>query len=188
MFICIYLSIYLCLYICIVRHSINKCPRVLIHWTAFDFAMHHRFRKHHHVQIIETTSIFYLQWATRSLCMLLTLLGQAKPANYSYIELSYVSAKLYRSNVDWRCIVQGVICRGPRQLELHAIMQLTSSYVHVHTYAVGVADIAAREGSPHNMLHSSSYSYMLCLLAQLKEYRCFPVSKSQTPVVDLLKV
>ena len=28
---------------------------------------------------------------------------------------------------------------------------------HVQTYAVGVADIAAREGSPHNVLHSSSY-------------------------------
>ena len=34
-------------------------------------------------------------------------------------------------------------------------MQLTSSY-NVHTYAVGVSDIAAREGSPHNVLHSSS--------------------------------
>ena len=36
---------------------------------------------------------------------------------------------------------------------MRAIMQLTLS-----TYAVGVADIAAREGSPHNVLHSSSFS------------------------------
>ena len=28
--------------------------------------------------------------------------------------------------------------------------------LHVHTYAVGVADKAAGEGSPHNVLHSSS--------------------------------
>ena len=35
-------------------------------------------------------------------------------------------------------------------------MQLTSTELHVHSYAVGVADIAAREGSPHNVLHSSS--------------------------------
>ena len=33
-------------------------------------------------------------------------------------------------------------------------MQLTSSY----TYAVGVADKVAREGSPHNVLHSSIYT------------------------------
>ena len=32
----------------------------------------------------------------------------------------------------------------------------TDIELHVHTYAVGVADIAAREGSPHNVLHSSS--------------------------------
>ena len=30
MFICIYLS----MFVCIVRHSVNKCPHVLIHWTA----------------------------------------------------------------------------------------------------------------------------------------------------------
>ena len=35
-------------------------------------------------------------------------------------------------------------------------MQLTLNYMYVHTYAVGVADIAAREGLPHNVLHSSS--------------------------------
>ena len=32
----------------------------------------------------------------------------------------------------------------------------TDIELHVHTYAVGVADVAAREGSPHNVLHSSS--------------------------------
>ena len=24
----------LCIYLCIIRHSVNKCPCVLIHWTA----------------------------------------------------------------------------------------------------------------------------------------------------------
>ena len=38
---------------------------------------------------------------------------------------------------------------------LHAIRQIDIE-LHVHTYAVGVADIAAREGSSHNVLHSSS--------------------------------
>ena len=36
----------------------------------------------------------------------------------------------------------------------------TEIELHVHIYAVGVAgvaDIAAREGSPHNVLHLSSY-------------------------------
>ena len=32
----------------------------------------------------------------------------------------------------------------------------TDIKLHVHSYAVDVADIAAREGSPHNVLHSSS--------------------------------
>ena len=35
----------------------------------------------------------------------------------------------------------------------------TDIELHVHTYAVGVADIAAHEGSPHNVLHSSSNIY-----------------------------
>ena len=125
----------------------------------FDFAMRHQFRKCQHVQIIETTSILYLQWATTSMCTLLVQFGQAESANYSYSELSYVSAKLYRSSVGWRCIVQGAICRGPRQLRLCIAckMHCTNTELHVHTYAVGVADIAAREGLPHNVLHSSSY-------------------------------
>ena len=42
-------------------------------------------------------------------------------------------------------------------------MQLTSE-LHVHTYAVGVADIATREGSPHNVLHSSIYDVILSVL------------------------
>ena len=65
---------------------------------SFDFAMRHQFRKCHHVQIIETASILHLQWATTSMCTL--LLGQAKSADYSYSELSYVSEKLYGSSVD----------------------------------------------------------------------------------------
>ena len=65
----------------------------------FGFAMRHQFHKCQHVQIIETTSILYLQWATTSMCTLLVQFGQAESANYSYSELSYVSAKLYRSSV-----------------------------------------------------------------------------------------
>ena len=94
----------------------------------------------------------------RAMCTLLVLLSQAELANYSYSELSYVSAKLYRISVDWQCIVQDTICRGPRQLRLcNACTEYaTNIELHVHTYAVGVADIAACKGSPHNVLHSSS--------------------------------
>ena len=103
---------------------------------------------------------FYLQWATMSMCTLLIQLSQAESASYS--ELSYMSAKLYISSVGWQCIVQGAICRGPWQLRLCiACKNATDIELHVHTYAVGVADIAASEGSPHNVLHSSSiYIYM----------------------------
>ena len=96
------------------------------------------------------------------MCMLLVQLGQAELANYSYSELSYVSAKLYRSSVDWLCIVQGAICQAPRQLSglCSACNNATDIELHVHTYAVGVADVAAREGSPHNVLHSSSIIYV----------------------------
>ena len=78
-----------------------------------------------------------------------------------YSELSYVSAKLYRSSVDWRWIVQGAICRGLRLCI--TCKNATSIELHIHTYAVGVLwhvacrySMPAREGSPHNVLHSSS--------------------------------
>ena len=71
--------------------------------------------------------------------------GQAESANYSYSELSYVSAKLYRSSLDWQRTVQGAICWGSRQLRLYALYA-TDIKLHVYSYAVGVADIAAREG------------------------------------------
>ena len=48
------------IYLCIVRHSVNKCPRVLIHWTASILQCVIQFRKCHHVQIIETASILHL--------------------------------------------------------------------------------------------------------------------------------
>ena len=38
---------------------------------------------------------------------------------------------------------------------------VTNIELHVHTYAVGVADIAAREGLPHNVLHLSSFNVYL---------------------------
>ena len=53
--------------------------------------------------------------------------------------------------------VQGTICWGLQQLrQCIACNNATDIELHVHTYAVGVADIAAHEGSPHNVLHSSS--------------------------------
>ena len=39
---------------------------------------------------------------------------------------------------------------------MHCMQYATDIELHVHSYAVGVADIAASEGSPHNVLHSSS--------------------------------
>ena len=42
----------------IVRHSVNKVPCILIHWTASIFQYVITFRKFHHVQIIEVASIF----------------------------------------------------------------------------------------------------------------------------------
>ena len=80
-------------------------PRVLIHCTASILLSVIQFRKCHHVQIIETASILHLQWAMTSMCTLLTTfdwdtttvlvqLSQAESVNYSYSELSYVSAKL----------------------------------------------------------------------------------------------
>ena len=45
----------------------------------------------------------------------------------------------------------------PRQLSLWiAYNNATDIKLHVHTYAVVVADIAACEGLPHNVLHSPS--------------------------------
>ena len=75
---------------------------------SFEFAKRHSllihsFRKCYYVQIIETASIFALAMGdNKHVCTLLVQLGQAdhESANYSYSELSYVSAKLYRSSVD----------------------------------------------------------------------------------------
>ena len=133
---------FICLYLCLYRMSFRKCPCVLIHWTASILLSIIQFRKCHHVQIIEAASILHLQWATTSMCTLLVLLGQAELANYSYSELSNVSAKLYRYSVDWQCIVysiQEAICRGPWQLRLCiACNNATDIELHVHTYAIGV--------------------------------------------------
>ena len=55
--------------------------------------------------------------------------------------------------------MQGAICRGPWQLRQYiACNNAIDIKLHVHTYAVGVADIAACEGSPHNVLHSYASS------------------------------
>ena len=121
----IYVYIYLCLYRTCT--SFRKCPRILIHWTASILLSVIQFRKCHHVQIIETASILHLQWATT------IQLGQAESVNYSYSELSYMSEKLYRSSVNWQCIVQGAICRGPQQLRLCITCNnATDIELHVH--------------------------------------------------------
>ena len=59
----------------------------------------------------------------------------------------------------------------------------TDIELHVHTYAVGVADIAAHEGSPHNVLHSSSY---VCLLFQLSVLNALLSCSCSTTTVPLL--
>ena len=48
------------------------------------------------------------------------------------------------------------LSRSSAAKTVHCMQDATDIELHVHTYAVGVADIAAREGSPHNVLHSSS--------------------------------
>ena len=39
---------------------------------------------------------------------------------------------------------------------MHCMQYATDIDLHVHSYAVDVSDIAACEGLPHNVLHSSS--------------------------------
>ena len=52
-----------------------------------------------------------------------------------------------------------MICRSPWQLRQYiACNNATDIELQVHTYAVGVADIAAHEGLPHNVVHLSSYA------------------------------
>ena len=69
------------------RKSMPPCSNSL---NSFDFAMHHQFRKSHHVQIIETASILYVQWAYSTMTSLYVLLLARLTArhNYSYCELS----------------------------------------------------------------------------------------------------
>ena len=56
----------LVIYLSIVRHSVNKCPRVLIHWTSSILQCVINSVKCHYVQIIETTSILHVQWVWRA--------------------------------------------------------------------------------------------------------------------------
>ena len=58
-------------------------------------------------------------------------------------------------------------------------MQLSSVIeLHVHTYAVGVADIASCEGSPHNVLHSSSINSAVAYNAVCLQC-CSPTFKTE---------
>ena len=57
-----------------------------------------------------------------------------------------------------------VHCTGRNLLAaktMHYMHYATDIELHIHTYAVGVADIAACEGSPHNVLHSSSINIVI---------------------------
>ena len=106
-------DVYLCLFVYMYRTSFRKYPRILIHWTASILLSVIQFRKFHYVQIIETASILHLQWTT-SMYMLLTThdrqcttTSTAESVNYSYSELSYVSAKLYTIDLD------GALYRAP---------------------------------------------------------------------------
>ena len=89
-------------------------------WDNFNFAL--AMGNDRGDDTLPTTQLGHDNYST-----VLVQLGQAVSANYSYSELSYVSAKLNISSVDSRCIVQGAICRGPRRRDyaLHAI--ITSS-------------------------------------------------------------
>ena len=77
---------------------------------------------------------------------------------------------------------------GPWQLRLCIAYNNATDiklYVHVHTYAVGVADKAAREGSPHNVVHLSSVQclqwYVLHNMATLFNNHPY-ICSSGTPV------
>ena len=52
---------YVSVYVCIKRHSVNKCPRALFHWTTLILQCVIQFLKCHQVQIIETSSILHMQ-------------------------------------------------------------------------------------------------------------------------------
>ena len=145
---CLYLKeLYpvLCCWLSLRKHSqdVHSIPFIfcfqLIYWTASILLSVIQFCECYHVQIFGTALILHLQWAMTSMWMLLMTqdttttvlvqLYQAESAIYSYSELSYVSAKLYRSSLDWWCIVQCAICRlrvfGSWDNTLHTIMQLT---------------------------------------------------------------
>ena len=135
-----------CLYIYMYRTSFRKCPCILIHWTASILLSVIQFRKCHHLQIIQTV---HLPTST-SMCTLLTThdstavlvqLGQAESVNYSYSELNYVSAKTDSFATRSVHCGKNAIWRGPRQLRLCiASNNATDIELHVHTYAVNVAD------------------------------------------------
>ena len=59
----------------------------------------------------------------------------------------------------------------------------TDIKLHVHTYAVGVADIAAHEGSPHNVLHSSSTQAAAAAAAAVAAELCTKHSSMQLNVL-----
>ena len=57
---------------------------------------------------------------------------------------------------------------------MHCMQYAIDIELHIHTYTVGVADIAARElGSPHNVLHSSSIIKVHCYKNWTTQGECF---------------
>ena len=85
----------------LVRHSVNKCPHILIHLNSFDFAMHHQFHKCHHVQIIETASILHVQWVYSTTRSLLTLLLTRLTIRHSLVIVHWVG-QLQLPWAKWR--------------------------------------------------------------------------------------
>ena len=130
------------IYMYLVRHSINKYPCILIHWTGSILLSVIQFRKCHHVQIIETASILHVQCMgdnghVHDMTTVLVQLGQAQLVHYSYSELNYVSAKLillllvYRSSIHRLTVhcTGSDFSRSSVAIKRLCIMQLTLCYM-----------------------------------------------------------
>ena len=114
-------------YVSCISHC--KFPCVLIHWIASILQCVIQFCKCHHVQITETASILHMQWSWR-------VSESSDACKCTFLLTTPVTTFFYINR----------LC-----------MQWCSNKLHapcMHIYAV--ADTAACEGLPHNVLHSSS--------------------------------
>ena len=139
------------IYVCLVRHSVNKCPRVLIHWTASILHCIINSVNATHVQIIETASILHLQWAystTTSRCTLLLTTHDTTQLHHSLIIVHWVG----QLKLSWAKLLTNRLLSG--LLEEDAVKLQSQRMQRIHT---------AREGSPHNVLHSSSLKILFVM-------------------------